>query len=179
MDFLQVSINPPVEGNQLDRMIKNHMFETINDYKCDNCFEEYGKVAPAHRVQKIVFAPDILMITLKRIKYDEWGPRKDIRKVNYNETLDLKAHRAYSKRGDLKYRLKAVISHAGDADFGHYRCVAKAASGEWVDFNDRQVTGTDLSEALDPRLGQTSSAARKNPFTPHMLFYQRDQASLP
>lgn len=183
LDFLQVPIKPRVKGNHLEGLIENYLDETISGYKCDNCEEKADKDVPdKHRVQKIVFAPDVLMITLKRFTFDKYGaPEKDNDPVDYDQSLDLSTHRADLKRGSLIYHLKAVISHNGGTStaLGHYHCVAKSPTGKWVDFDDNYMEATQVEEALDPACFQSRRERFRSPWTPYLLFYQRDENSLP
>jgi ubiquitin C-terminal hydrolase len=175
VDFLQVPIKPSVSEDRIEGLIDNYLDETISKYTCDKC----KSVKDRQRIQKIVFAPEVLMITLKRITMDRYGRLgKDEDEVDYRGTLDLTSHRADASRGDLKYHLMSVISHQGDTTSGHYRCASKA-HGQWHVFDDLEVDESSEREARDPSYKQSRRERRDYPWTPYLLFYQRDAMSLP
>ena len=71
-----------------------------------------------------------------------------------DETLDL---------GDTSYKLDAVVSHHGDGmEQGHYTCIERRDSGEWVEYNDMRVTS----------LGFNLSAHAKYLSDAYILIYQ-------
>jgi ubiquitin C-terminal hydrolase len=132
------------------------MDEIIDDYTCDKCKHKSSK----HRKQYIEYAPDVLLIQLKRFDYTG---RKDIGKVVFEHTIDLSRY-ARSGIGGLKYKLASVIDHYGNTNWGHYTATVNVHRQEWVEFDDDNTHPLDPVEAL-------TAAAR---FTPYLLFYKRD-----
>jgi ubiquitin C-terminal hydrolase len=72
----------------------------------------------------------------------------------------------------LLYDLTAVISHSGTTSFGHYHCLAKAPDEGWLEFDDLSRSESNIREALNPGLIDRD-------WTPYLLFYERNKASVP
>lgn len=143
------------------------MDEVIQGYRCGN--ERCKHVSDKHRIQKIAYAPDVLLIQLKRFNYHG---QKDPTKVQYGSRLDLTPHSVSNNLGPLQYDLTAVISHAGSSSFGHYHCIAKSPLEDWIVFDDQSAGEVELKEALNPGLIDRA-------WTPYLLFYERNKASVP
>lgn len=146
------------------------MAEVVEGYKCEKCKHESAK----HRIHKISYAPDVLLIQLKRFKLDG---KKDRTVVGYGPRLDLSPHSSNPSLGPLSYDLTAVISHTGRLEFGHYNCVAKnPETGEWYVYDDNDSASCSIKEALNPA---SLCQDYQGGWTPYLLFYQRNQASMP
>lgn len=109
--------------------------------------------------------PPILIIHLKRFKFNSTGERLKIDKdIKYSlKDWDLSVMKKSSSGLYPLYELYAVSNHCGNVGFGHYTAQAKNRfDGEWYDFNDASC------QKIDPRkvnLGHGSSA--------YCLFYNR------
>jgi ubiquitin C-terminal hydrolase len=143
------------------------MEEVIQGYRCER--EQCKHVSDIHRIQKIAYAPDVLLVQLKRFNF---RGQKDSSKIAYGPRLDLSPHSANDSLGPLAYDLTAVISHSGTAGFGHYQCIAKTPKGAWCEFDDTSTQLLDIKYALNPSLIDPD-------WTPYLLFYERNKASMP
>jgi ubiquitin C-terminal hydrolase len=136
------------------------MDEEIQDYTCEKCKHKSNK----HRVQQIVYAPDVLLLQIKRFNHNG---NKDNFKVNYGQTLDLSRHAANkTSKTSLLYQLKSVIQHWGGAGAGHYTSTVRIPENLWTEFDDGTCSDVNVGHALDP----TKMASG---FTPYLLFYER------
>ncbi len=162
---LSVPIKVPGVGPHLQLYIKDYMDEVVQGYRCGN--EKCKDTSDKHRIQKIAYAPDVLLVQLKR--FDHRG-RKDSSRLHYGLRLDLSPHAANNNLGPLTYDLTAVISHAGSASFGHYICLAKSPDGSWTEFDDIDVWNSNVKEAINP-------GVISRDWTPYLLFYQRSKTS--
>jgi ubiquitin C-terminal hydrolase len=143
------------------------MEEVIQGYRCEN--EKCKHVSDIHRIQKLAYAPDVLLIQLKRFNY---RGQKDSSRVHYGARLDLSPHSASDSLGPLSYDLTAVISHAGTSSFGHYHCIAKTPDGTWCEFDDMSTSPVTIKYVLNPGIVDQD-------WTPYLLFYERNKASMP
>jgi ubiquitin C-terminal hydrolase len=157
---------PDLVGRHLQLLVKAYMDEVIQGYRCEN--EKCKHVSDKHRIQKIAYAPDVLLIQLKRFNF---RGQKDSSKVQYGNRLDLSPHTGNTSLGPLLYDLTAVISHSGSTSFGHYHCIAKT-DDFWADFDDLNRTPSNIRQALNPSLIDRD-------WTPYLLFYERNKASIP
>lgn len=137
------------------------MDEVVQGYRCEN--EKCKHVSDKHRVQRFAYAPDVLLVQLKRFAYTG---HKDSFQVNFGGTMDLSKHLVDPSLGPLKYELTAVVSHSGTSGFGHYICHAKGPGGGWTEFDDDHPYPSSMKEALRP-------GGTKGGWTPYLLFYQR------
>lgn len=113
--------------------------------------------------------PPILIIHLKRFKFNSSGERLKIDKdIKYSlKDWDLSEMKKSSSGSYPLYELYAVSNHCGGVGFGHYTAQAKNRfDGEWYDFNDASC------QKIDPQkvnLGYGASA--------YCLFYNRVERS--
>ncbi|KAI9730924.1 MAG: hypothetical protein M1818_007998 [Claussenomyces sp. TS43310] len=164
--LLSIPIRPKMQNSTLSAYISNYMEELIHDYTCEKCKHKSNK----HRKQRIVYAPDVLLVQLKR--FNHLG-QKDSLKVIYGSDLDLSRFSADADQGLLQYRLRSVISHWGSTGGGHYISMTKMPTrGEWYEFDDDAIQAIDVSHALDP-------AKSSSGFTPYLLFYERKPGTIP
>jgi ubiquitin carboxyl-terminal hydrolase 36/42 len=138
------------------------MDEEIQGYRCEN--ERCKHVSTIHRIQKILHAPDVLLIQLITFKMNG---KKDSSIVRYNEIMDITPHAANPDEGRLLYRLRAVVAHSGTEHFGHYICLAKAPDGDWYAYDDDHKRQTTVNTAINLDGGSAGG------FTPYLLFYER------
>jgi ubiquitin C-terminal hydrolase len=158
--LLSLPIQPKTKEGTIEACLERYMIEKVHDYKCAKCDDKSIK----HRVQHIIHTPEVLVIQLKRFKYDG---NKDCLPVKFGPTLSLARYCANPRMGHLNYELTAVIKHAGGLTSGHYRCVAKDSDSSWHDFDDSKMYEADIGEATDP------GRERCNPWTPYIIFYRR------
>jgi ubiquitin C-terminal hydrolase len=159
-------------ASQLSGLIDAYMDEIVDGYRCEK--EGCGSVAQKHRVQKIVYAPDILLVQLKRFN---WYGSKDCSRIGFSERLNLTRHASHESMGSLDYELVAVVCHQGSVGFGHYICVArtdaKPLSKKWAEYDDQAMCATTVNTAINP----TKELGRD--WTPYLLFYKRNEETVP
>ncbi len=160
---LQVPISSP-SNNRYPRLtdyVTKSMRDTVDDFRCPNpkCKDK----APKRRTFTLTSAPPILVIQQKRFTYDlrKGSSRKLTHRVSFGEWLDLSSHS--DDGSDIRYRLVAVVNHAGSLSGGHYITMAKGPDAQWREMNDSMVRGVSFGEARDPG----------GRWTPYLLFYQR------
>ncbi len=86
--------------------------------------------------------PKILIVQLKRFKITNFSQKKLNYCINLPNDISLefllKEKEKYS--ASTLYNLSAVVVHVGTGnEYGHYYCLVKI-SGEWVKFDDENVT---------------------------------------
>lgn len=156
---ISLPITPRIANGSVDQYLQKYLVEVIEDYSCESCKDKASK---KKRVLLISHAPDILAVQLKRFDYNG---TKDSSYVGINTSFDLGRFRDPDNHGRLCYELSAVIKHAGTSGFGHYTCSAKGPDGNWYNFNDRSISKSSAAEATG-----------KGPFTPYILYYQRNDS---
>jgi len=117
---------------------------------------------PGTQATKQVFLdppPPILILHLKRFKYEPTGTVKTYKKVSYPLDLDIptsvlprhKRNESSSKIKDLlKYRLTAVVYHHGNASRGHYTVDVRCQDGEeWIRINDTCIESVSSKEVVE------------------------------
>jgi ubiquitin carboxyl-terminal hydrolase 20/33 len=148
------------------------MDEIVDGYRCEK--EGCNSVAQKHRIQKIMYAPDTLMVQLKRFSF---RGSKDSARINFTERLNLSRHAANQSQGSLNYELVAVICHQGSTGFGHYICVARTDTKSfgkiWSEYDDHIMCNATINTAINPakELGRD--------WTPYLLFYRRTEDTKP
>ncbi|KAK0369525.1 ubiquitin carboxyl-terminal hydrolase [Colletotrichum limetticola] len=120
-----------------------------------------GDAAPMTKQTLIETLPPILILHLKRFKFDTEGTTKIGKKVGYPLDLQLPAEVLSKRRrnalvsegaGMPKYRLIGVVYHHGkQANGGHYTVdVRRQDENEWIRLDDtiiRRVRSEDVAEA--------------------------------
>ncbi|KAM3139210.1 hypothetical protein pb186bvf_008620 [Paramecium bursaria] len=140
--------------------------EIIDDkWKCDLCNVYNTSVK---RQLQITQTPKILIIQLKRFSN---YPRREkiLSNAKYPANLDIKEQRisfkfllqsfCTSDQTSTRYKLKAIISHQGQINGGHYYTTAERG-GIWYTFNDSKVE----------RMQSGSSTSEKQAY---ILFYEK------
>jgi len=83
--------------------------------------------------------PKILVITMKR--FSPCGRFKRNELIDFPiETLDLSKYVSGYNKHQFKYDLYGVCNHSGNVMGGHYTSFVKCASGDWIHYNDTNVT---------------------------------------
>ena len=111
--------------------------------KCLNC----NKITTHKKEVKISKSPNILIITLKRIKF--FLNNKNNIFVNFPEKLDINnfIDHEYNNNKPI-YELYAIINHQGNLEFGHYYAYIKLECNKWYEFVDtliNEINNLDLS----------------------------------
>ncbi len=148
--------------------------ENIKGYACDKCRAERS----ATRTSAFVAHPPVLLLNLKRTKYDRKTnrPYKDYRPISFPPALPAASvplllgagkEASSSSAGDragpsagregMVYRLAAVVIHSASSDArtgrvsaerGHYYALCREGRGEWLEKNDLKVRETSEAEVL-------------------------------
>lgn len=151
---LSIPLRPRLPGD-LSAYVHGYLTETVEGYKCDECKDTKDKT----RYQEIAHSPDVLMLQFKRYDFGD----KDNYYVRMKTTLNLNQYRAEFNQDDSQYELFASVLHAGDRDFGHYKCLAKNGEDGWFEFDDAQVRKRPAAAVV----------TKEREFTPYLLFYSR------
>lgn len=165
--FLDLSV--PVPGKVttsvhdcLAKFTEKERLDKHEGYKCERCKE----TGAANKKLVIYAPPPVLILHLKRFSgggLSRFSSRlsKNAARVGFDSVLDLGEYcgNEAAKRG-AKYALFGVSNHSGSMSGGHYYAdVKNAFDGQWYNFNDSMVSGTE-----EPTSG--SAAA-------YVLFYRR------
>ncbi len=125
-------------------------------------------------------APEVLVILLKRFRYDDYGNATKIDSlVDFPlEGLDLSEH---LDEGPVEggpepvYDLFAVCNHVGSLAGGHYTALARnPLSGDWYEFNDHHVT------RVGARVGQPQTPLQDHIVSSmaYVLLYRRRNSAV-
>lgn len=156
----------------LDYFSGEEKFNTSDNYQCNYC----KKNVPANKKMEINKFPQILIINLKRFRYDmnPLGRGRICRRENgmhngpgeKNESMidfpvcnfDLKK---YSKNGtSINYELYAICNHSGKINAGHYTAICKhSINYKWIEFDDKNVKTIVENNLVTPNA--------------YLLFYRR------
>jgi hypothetical protein len=149
---LEVKGCPSVE-HALRLFTKEELLHGANRYKCEKC----TKLVDAVKHIKVLKAPPVLTVQLKRFTYGFYGGGKINKHVQFAEQLDLapfmiknqqqKCQKSASVE-NLRYRLYAVLVHMGSCNSGHYYCYVKSPAGAWYNMDDSCVAQVKLSTVL-------------------------------
>lgn len=180
-EFLTLSLE--VKGQQ-------NMKDSFRVFLAPDHFEEYnfgdaGKLE-AFRHTKIVEAPEILIIQLKRFEYNLALQTRE--KVNdrfeFPSELDIAPIKEDASEPEL-FDLIGIVVHSGSAESGHYFSHAKTDDG-WYTFNDIQVTQCDIRMTLENCAGGPTeiiqfddgeTAEIEGSSSAYLLFYQKRPAT--
>ncbi|CAD8138490.1 unnamed protein product [Paramecium pentaurelia] len=141
---LSLSINKSYTGIDLMDCLKSYYREeVINDtWKCDKCKKTNKSVK---RKMFISQTPQYLIIQFKR--FTTFPTSQKINdSISYTEKLDIQEF--CSKGLQTKYKLKALITHMGQINGGHYKAYAERYNN-WYQFDDETVSkinGKQLSD---------------------------------
>lgn len=136
--------------------------------------------------------PSILLVHLKRFRFTENSIIKIQKKIEFEQSLDLKNYyskKQYDDTPDLQfhsqYEIYAVIVHEGDINNGHYFVYIKNFNTEikypFIKFNDTRVTyATDQEVYHDnfsekmiyiDKLGNLTKKEKPSQRTPYIIVY--------
>lgn len=146
----------------------------------DSFFAEESMIEGGFKKRKysLVYAPDQLIIVLKRFRF---GNLQD--KISCPVTFPLKglalgkylieAEKKYA--ANSTYDLTGVVIHTGGSGEGHYYAYVMPQEDVWYECNDSIVKKVDIPKDFEQKgyIGNNSSA------TPYILFYKRRGPSVP
>lgn len=147
----------------MDLYLKEDVLKGADQYYCEKCKEH----ADGTKKQDIWMLPPVLIVHLKRFKYNDYGKvgSKNDASIQYPVAeWDLKS-RVKSTRGVYpKYDLYAVSNHMGGLGGGHYTAhTLNRFDDTWYEFNDSSYRSVD--ESIHKRLFKSS----------YVLFYNRSE----
>lgn len=107
-------------------------------YTCEKC----KNLTSAVKINHIAEAPEYLTIHFKRFKFQGSVSQKIKEPMLYPKELDLTRY-SMDKNGEpFKYRLIAIIAHAGrTASSGHYVALCRQPDNTWAEYDDELVSG--------------------------------------
>jgi ubiquitin carboxyl-terminal hydrolase 10 len=161
-----------ISGNNSGRDISSHLKQFFKteaiEIKCENkSCSTFDRPKFKNRVeQKIISAPEVLMIQLKCYRSQGKMTSKANPNINYGLWLDLSdyASKELREEGNLKYKLSSVIFHQGHSlNSGHYVGTFVGPTGVHK-ISDASVHKSSLSALLPNK--NTSG-------TPYILTYTR------
>lgn len=138
----------------LDHYFGKDIFDDKNKWKCDKC----NNTELNYKESRLINAPPILIIVIKRFQYTNFGWNKQDQLVNFPEILDISAYVIGKNENKNSYKLKAVGNHNGNLRGGHYYAFCKE-DDEWFNYNDESIT------KINPNNIITNSA--------YTLFYEK------
>jgi hypothetical protein len=180
----------------LEKMIE---VETVSDYFCENCKEKND----VFKKSMIKSLPNILIFSLKRMCFDmesltnikihsKYEFPFDLSLKNYfflnQERTNLnkeKSKEAYCeiKDGDFEYKLKGVVIHKGNAEYGHYTSLINTKRREgketeieenvWIEFDDHNVNEFDMRFFETECFGVDECVEINNSKSAYILFYEK------
>ena len=112
----------------------NHTFEVedIESFNCDHC----GKVVTIQKQSSFSQTARYLFFHLKRFEYNN---KDNIREKIYDEFCFEPTLLLPVADKTIRYQLKGIVTHSGDANGGHYVSYIKEKD-RWVEFNDTEVS---------------------------------------
>lgn len=145
----------------LELYLQTDVLDGVNQWYCEKCKEHVD----ATRKIDIWILPPILIIHLKRFKYDDYGQRgsKNNKTLEYPmEQWDLSTFVLGQGNEVPCYDMYAVSNHLGGLGGGHYTAYAlNRFKEEWYEYNDSQC-----------RMLEDTSVVERNS-TAYLLFYNR------
>uniref|UniRef100_A0A5S6QCZ0 Ubiquitin carboxyl-terminal hydrolase n=1 Tax=Trichuris muris TaxID=70415 RepID=A0A5S6QCZ0_TRIMR len=119
-------------------------------WRCDGCKAERVGL----REERLVRAPGIFLVHLKRFTYSDGLARKlrTLVKFPVNKPLDLSAYTDHGPNASTqRYFLNAVVNHEGSPGGGHYYSYCRcAAAGKWIRCDDESQTLMPASAVCTP-----------------------------
>nr|GMD99554.1 ubiquitin carboxyl-terminal hydrolase 17-like [Ipomoea batatas] len=132
----------------LKQFSRTEVLDGENKYHCSRC-KSYEK---ARKKMKVLEAPNVLTITLKRYQSGKFG--KLNKQVTFPEILNLAPYMSGTSDKSPIYQLYGVIVHldAMNAAFsGHYICYVKNFQNKWFRVDDSMVKAVQLESVLSER----------------------------
>eukprot|EP00825_Cyclidium_porcatum_P028290 TRINITY_DN3058_c0_g1_i1.p1 TRINITY_DN3058_c0_g1~~TRINITY_DN3058_c0_g1_i1.p1 ORF type:complete len:628 (-),score=146.91 TRINITY_DN3058_c0_g1_i1:3-1886(-) len=175
--------------NCLDQFLKEEQLEDNEKWFCPHC----KKNVPSSKKIDLWKLPNVLMICLKRFKYEAGI----MNKINSSIQLDFNAFTLSNyippqlQKEKPIYQLFATICHRGGLSYGHYTAFAQNKTElEWIQYNDsrtfligspeKQVPGCQSYMLLYQK--STNQLIKRQSITnplnwPHMAFKEDDNDS--
>ena len=152
---LSLPIFPPKGRPTLASCMDRYQRQDNLTIRCDGC----QKNIPRTRISRIQHPPEALFIHLMRFEWTTRGPKKNSKPVDFPEHLDVSKWCLDPKEA-AKYKLQAVVAHAGSLKFGHYKAYVRDAEGQVREANDETISKVSSDEWRKPR-----------GFDPYILLY--------
>ncbi|XP_047310659.1 ubiquitin carboxyl-terminal hydrolase 25 [Impatiens glandulifera] len=132
----------------LQKFFQAEVLDGNNKYNCENC----KKLVAARKQMKLLQAPNVLVIQLKRFE-GIFGGKID-KAIDFEEILLLSSYMCNGSQDPYpEYRLFATVVHSGfSPDSGHYYAYVKDPMGRWYCCNDSYVTVSTLPEVLSEKV---------------------------
>jgi ubiquitin carboxyl-terminal hydrolase 7 len=139
----------------------------------------------ARRSVRFKQLPPVLQLHLKRFEFDAHTGGLQKLQQSFAFPTTLKLHRYLARGAALGapppvYVLHAVLSHAGDADSGHYIAYVRPRGGkDWYEFDDTRVSKVPEEVAVRQQFGGRHSSRGRGLFglgekpNAYMLMYVR------
>ncbi|OJD31825.1 ubiquitin carboxyl-terminal hydrolase [Diplodia corticola] len=158
-----INIRHPRKGLDFKSYFDQFFYETLPSIECEQCRKKVHD-----RKQVVIDGPEILMVQLARFASDGWGHQSKVKDpVQFPLYLDLSEYfddKRMQRPGTLRYKLTAVLQHAGGVNSGHY--TAKVVSPKGIQ---------DISDDVVEKPGVIKELLRTHDggFTPYILTYVR------
>lgn len=125
--------------------------DALNFHFSTEQLDDYKDGAIVNKSNSISILPPVLIIHLKRFAYINGRSQKVHKPIFYTEQLVIKTKWVSSAfTVGRTFNLHSVTRHLGaKAQGGHYTCNVKQGHGEWLHFDDSEVTSIDLEDVLD------------------------------
>jgi len=171
--FLDLSLEIEQNSSVADCMQNFSAIESMradNKFFCDTCCS----LQEAHKRMRIKRLPNVLALHLKRFKYIEQLQR--FKKLSYRIAFPMELTVpdviVDAKDAGRKYRLFAVIVHAGSGpNHGHYVALVRTHQ-HWLCFDDDAVDVVDEAQ-IQAYFGLSQETAASTD-TGYILFYQME-----
>ncbi|KAL3693918.1 hypothetical protein R1sor_007569 [Riccia sorocarpa] len=160
--LLQLDIVPEFVHSVEDALRMFAAPESLEGYK--PATGKVGGVVAASKAVKIHTLPRVLILHLMRFSYGSGGSSKLHKHVQFPLEITLSREMLASPTGSgneqRRYELVATISHHGkDPSVGHYTADSKQANGQWLRFDDGNVSAVSVGRVLQEQV--------------YVLFYKR------
>ncbi|ETO31459.1 hypothetical protein RFI_05660 [Reticulomyxa filosa] len=144
----------------LDKFVELERLHDKNAVTCENCQSKQN----CQRRQTIAQSPDVLIICLKRFRYDVANQQREKlnHEIAFSEHLNLWPYlTAYFNHDSPEaltssswYDLKGVIIHSGDTNKGHYyTLINDDKTKQWYKFDDTKVSPFDFAKIKEEAFG--------------------------
>ncbi|KAL2634302.1 hypothetical protein R1flu_005781 [Riccia fluitans] len=160
--LLQLDIVPEFVHSVEDALRMFAAPESLEGYK--PATGKVGEVVAASKSVKIHTLPRVLILHLMRFSYGSAGSSKLHKHVQFPLEITLGRELLASPTGSgieqRRYELVATVSHHGkDPSVGHYTADSKQINGQWLRFDDGNVSAISVRQVLQEQV--------------YVLFYKR------
>lgn len=135
-----------IDASTIDECMSKYF---VDEELCgDNAYfyEKEDKKVDVIKKTKIIHAPEILIVHLKRWNYINL--RKNQKRVSFENNFDISDYCIDNFKGNTKYELFGVINHTGNVFGGHYYSHVKKNDNNWYLFNDQQIKRVAFKEIV-------------------------------